>query len=156
PLEKDRYPRPRGACGELIRAARAMTQRGVKVSETPTTPGELLLFASAVRERKKYRPAGWEGAFVTALRHELPYVREVALEALPLPPPKSARGLLPHLLGDPNADVQIAACHVAGKLKAKELSPAVLASLRTAKEYWHLHAASNAAFALGAEQQRVR
>src|SRR5262249_46251094 len=120
------------------------------------TPGELILFTTAVRAREKYRPAGWEKVFVKALRHELPYVREVALESLPLPPPKAARALLPRLLGDSNIDVQIAACKVAEKLKAREFTPAVLAALRAAKEQWHLYAANNAAHALGTERERVR
>src|SRR5438093_11484770 len=97
-LEQKVYPRPRGACQELTRAARALVQRGVRVNEKPKTAGELLLFACAVRAGEKFRPAGWEEAFARALRHELPYVREVALESLPLPPPKAVRGLLPKLL----------------------------------------------------------
>jgi hypothetical protein len=155
-MEKGIYPRPRGACRELMRAARAMTQRGVQVKETPKTAGELLLFITAVTVRDKFRPAGWEKVFVTALQHELPYVREMAVEALPLPPPKAAAALLPELLCDSDADVQIAACAVAGKLKDPMLRKGVLAALRWAKERWHLHAASNAALALSLHGDRVR
>ena len=156
PGEKVVYPRPRGACQELMRAARAMSQRGVKVSEKPKTAGELLLFTSAFRAQEKFRPAGWEKTFLTALRHELPFVREMALEALPLPPPKEARALLPGLVGDRDVDVQIAACHLAEKLRAPELRQPVLAVLRAAKEHWQLNAASNAAHALGADRERIR
>jgi hypothetical protein len=156
PLEKGIYPRPRGACMELMRAARAMIQRGVKVNETPSTAGELLLFSTAIRWREKFRPAGWEKAFVAALRHELPFVRETALEALPLPPPKAVRVLLPFLVVDSDVDVQIAACHLAEKLKAPELREPVLKVLRTAREHWQIDAASRAALALGAPRERLR
>jgi hypothetical protein len=156
PLDKTVYPRPRGACQELMRAARAMTQRGLKVSEKPKTAGELLLFVAAFHSREKFRPAGWEKAFLTALRHELPYVREMALVALPLPPPKAARALLPRLLGDSNVDVQIVACHLAAKLKTPELREPVLAALRKANEDWLVDAANSAAHALGAERECVR
>ncbi|HKB40931.1 MAG TPA: HEAT repeat domain-containing protein, partial [Gemmataceae bacterium] len=156
PREENVYPRPRGACQELVRAAVAMSQRGVKVKETPQTAGELLLFTCAFRSREKFRPEGWEEAFVRALRHDLPYVREVALESLPLTLPKRIRGLLPKLLADRDVDVQIAACRLAERLKAPELREPVLNVLRTAQESWLLNAAGNAGHALGLQAERIR
>ncbi len=153
--EENVYPRPRGACQELTRAARLMAGRGVAVKERPETAGELIVFACAVGAREKFRPAGWESAFARALRHELPYVREGGLTNLPHPPPKQLRGLLPALVTDRDVDVQIAACHIAARLKAPELREPVLAALRTAKEDWHLNAAGNAALALGARRERL-
>ena len=148
-------PQLRGACQALTRAGLAMAHRGVQTREKPRTAGDFLLFTCAVLTHEKYRPEGWKAVFVKALRHELPYVREAALEALPLPPPKALRALLPERIGDRDSNVQIAACHVAERIKAPELREPVLAALRTAKVYWLLHAASNAAHALGAERQRI-
>ena len=146
----------RNPCGDLMRAARAMARRDVRRSTAPRTTGELLLFVCAAGTSKTFRPAGWEAAFLTALRHGRPYVRETALENLPLPPPKGASTLLPRLLADDDFHVQTAACRVAERLKAPELREAVLIALRTAQDHWLLDAAGSAASALGADEERVR
>jgi hypothetical protein len=155
PREKGIYPRPRGACQELTRAARLLGQRGAAVGEAPKTGGELILFACAFGARESFRPKGWEETFARALRHEFPYVRETALENLPVPPPPPAGKLVTELLGDGDIDVQIAACHVAEKWKAPELREPVLGALKKAREHWQFYAADNAARALGALKERA-
>jgi len=156
PPEENTYPRPRGACQELLRAARVMSQREVTPPPAPRSPGELILFATAIGARESFRPAGWETTYARVLQDDLPYVREVGLQELPLPPPKSLLGLLPGLLADKNIDVQIAACGVAEKVKAPELREPVLRVLALAREHWLLNAASNAAYVLDTRLGRVR
>jgi hypothetical protein len=156
PREEGIYPRPRGACQELDRAVRLMVERGVKVNEDPKTAGELILFAVAIHAREDFRPKGWEDALGRALGHDLPFVREKALENLPAMPSQALRDRLPRLLADGDVDVRIAACHVAEQLKAPELRQPVLEALKTANEHWLLNAANNAASALGAEKERIR
>jgi hypothetical protein len=78
------------------------------------------------------------------------------LDNLPSSAPPALRDLLPGLVTDKDVDVQIAACDVAERLKALELREPGLEALKAANEHWLLNAASNAAFALGAEKERVR
>ena len=153
--EQDRYPRPRGACQELVRAASVLVQRSAPVADKPTSAGELILFACAIGGRERFRPKGWEGVLAQALQHDLPYVREMALMTLPLPPPAVVGKLIPALVEDSDVDVQIAACHVAEKWKAAPLRESVLRTLRLATEDWLFNAANNAAVALGARMERV-
>lgn len=156
PAEMHVYPRPRGACQELMRAARLMTQRGVKPQLPPRSPGAMLVFASAVGANAQFRPTDWEAHYARMLRHELPYVREVALKNIPLPPPEPVRKLLPELLTDADIDVQIAGCKVAEETKAPDLREPVLKAMRSAREEWLLRAACNAAFAMNIRRDAIQ
>lgn len=156
PLEKHTYPRPRGACQELMRAARMMGLRGVRPPSPPRSPGEMLLFAAAIGSNKSFRPPGWQTTYARLLRAEIPYVREIALVNLPLPPPDTLLGLVPGLLMDKNVDVQIAACRVAEKTKVPQLREPVLDVLATAREEILLGDAFNAACALAGRWDRIQ
>src|SRR5262249_54971991 len=140
------YPRPRGACMELLRAARVMMQRKIDPPAEPVTPGERILFAQAIHQRKEFRPSGWQTIYAALLQDEFPYVREVGLDCLPAPAEPALVRLVAKLLLDPNVDVQIAACRVTEKLKAAELREPLARVLNTAREEWLLGAASNAAY----------
>ncbi len=146
---------PRGACQDLVRAARLLGQRGVAINEKPASAGELILFVSTAGVRERFRPKGWQETFVRALQHELPFVREVAVSNLPVPPPDEAGKLIAGLIEDKDVDVQIAACHYADKWKAAHLREPILRTLRTAKEYWLFTGASEAAWTLGAFKERT-
>jgi hypothetical protein len=155
PLEDKVYPRPRGACGELLRAARVLSARFGQEPLTIDTPGQAVVFLCAVGRTESFRPDGWERQYARLLQHEVAYVREVALDNLPLPAPEPLLKLLPGLITDKDIDVQIAACHVAEKIKRAELKEPVLKVLATAREHWQFNAASNAASALGAHWERL-
>jgi hypothetical protein len=155
PLEKNQYPRPRGACRELLRAARVLSARGLKEPLPIETAGQAVVFLCAVGTSEKFRPEGWEPHFTRLLQHEAAFVREVALDNLPLPAPEPLLKLLPALITDKDVDVAIAACHVAEKTKRSELKGAVLKALAMAREDWLFRAASNAAFALDARWERL-
>jgi hypothetical protein len=155
PLEEDVYPRPRGACQELLRAARMMGLRGVAPPLPPRSSGEMILFAAAIGARPQFRPDGWEATYARLLQAELPYVREVGLGNLPIPPPPTLLKLLPALLRDKNIDVQIAACKVAGKVKNPELREPLLRVLESAREKWLFHAANDAAYELNLRLERI-
>jgi hypothetical protein len=156
PLEERNYPRPRGACQELLRAARMMGLRGVAPPNPPRSSGEMILFAAALGARPEFRPAGWEKTYARLLQAELPYVREVGLCNLPTPPPPSLLKLLPALLMDKNIDVQIAACVAAEKAKNAELREPILRVLGSAREEWLFRAANDAAYNLGLRLERIR
>lgn len=157
PPGKERaYPRSRGAWPELLRAARRMSLRGLDVPAAPRSPGELILFATAVGTRDGFHPAGWEGVYVRVLGHELPDVREVGLVHLPLPPPEPLRQLLPGLLADEDLDVRIAACRVVEKAKDRKLRGPILKALASAREERLLSAVNNAAWALDIQLDRIQ
>jgi hypothetical protein len=155
PLEEGIYPRPRGACGELLRAARMLGARGVPAPAKVESAGEAVVYLSAIGAKKDFRPEGWERQYARLLRHEAAYVRETALNNLPLPAPESLLELLPRLITDKDVEVQIAACHVAEKVKRPELKGPVLEALGKAREHWQFQAAGNAAWELGARWERI-
>ncbi len=115
----------------------------------------MLVFASAIGSRPQFHPAEWETHYTRLLQHELPYVREAALDNLPLPPSRALLKLLRQLLTDKDVDVQTAACRVAEKTKAPELREAVLQVMGSAREKWLLNAACNAAWALDIRLSRI-
>jgi hypothetical protein len=125
--------------------------RGLTKPMEIQSPGQAVVFLCAVGATDKYRPEGWERDYARLMQHDFPFVREVALTNLPLPPPESLFKLLPGLITDKDVDVQIAACHVAEKMKRPELKEPVLKALGTGREFWQLNAASNAAYALDAK-----
>lgn len=156
PLEEHAYPRPRGACQELMRAARMMSLRGARPPVPPRTSGEMILFATAIGAGERFRPDDWKAIYERLLRSDLSYVREVGLRNLPLPPPPALLPLVPALFADKNVDVAIAACELTEKWKDPGLREPVLGVLRTAREQWLFHAANNAAYKLGLRMESVR
>jgi len=155
PLEQNQYPRPRGACRELLRAARVLSARALQEPPRIDTAGQAVVFLCAIGTTGTFRPEGWEHHYARLLQHEAAFVREVALDNLPLPAPESLLKLLPRLIADKDVDVQIAACHVAEKTKRPECKEPVLKALATAREHWQFNAASTAALALGAKWERL-
>jgi hypothetical protein len=121
----------------------------------PESAGQCVVFAGAVGGSERFRPQGWEESYAKLLRHEVGFVREVAVESLPLPAPEPLRKLLPGLITDPDLDVQIAARRVAEKVKGPELKQPVLRALAGAKEMWQFRTASSAALALDARWERL-
>jgi len=155
PRETRVYPPPRGACRELLRAARMLVQRGAEIPADPKTPGQAVVFLVALRLRKDFRPQGWEATYARLLQHEIPYVQEIALESVPEPPPKALVELLRTRLAHPDLDVRIAACRAAGESKSPELRAPVLKLVASAEDHWLLNAATNAAHQLGARVETL-
>jgi hypothetical protein len=133
-----------------------MSRRGLQVSPAPRSPGELVLFACAIGGRAEFRPKDWEATYVRLLRHELPYVREIALSHMPVPLAEPFAKRLRTLLADADVDVQIAACEVAAKTKAPSLEGPVLEVVASAKDEWLLRARYHAAADLGARLSLIQ
>jgi hypothetical protein len=85
-------------------------------------------------------------------------VRELALEATPAPAPPAVRATLPSLLvdADADADVRIAACHLAAREGDRALVAPLLGVLSKATDEPLLRAAYEAAGKLGAGTARMR
>ncbi len=155
PLETSIYPRPRGSCQELARAATMVNQRFEPSPKPPGTPGEAVIFLNALGSRESFRPPDWENTVAGLLQHEIPYVRETALNSVPVPLPASVRKLIPARLLDADVNVQIAACNLAGKTPLPEFKEAALKVLATAREQWLLNAVENALWELGVRFESI-
>src|SRR5262249_2408844 len=121
----------------------------------PHTPGEAAVFLDALGSRATFRPRDWEATVAELLRHDIPYVRELAVKNLPVPPPRSLAAAVPDRILALGGDGQIAALDLAGKWKAPGLKEPVLKALATARETWALRSASNAASALGLNYEPI-
>lgn len=152
PREKGIYPTPRGACMELLRAARVLRERKMRPLAKPSTHGELAIWLLAVKAGE--RPAGWEDEYGLALEHAIPYVRQLALEAAPSPfPPRHVKSVERALASD-DVDVKIAAAHVAGREKLVALKPGLLAMVRTTADAYAFRGAMEASRAVGLRSER--
>jgi hypothetical protein len=149
------YPRPRGPCQELVRAATMLNQRFEPSPKPPGSAGEAVVYLNALGTRESFRPPDWEKTVASLLGHETPYVRESALVNMPLPMPATVRLRAAALLLDADVDVQIAACHLAGKTKLTEFKQPALKALATARERWLLNALENALWTLGARYEQI-
>jgi hypothetical protein len=153
PRETDVFPTPRGACMELMRAAKVLERRGLAPAATPSTSGQWALWLTALD--RGARPAGWESLLGKALVHPLSYVRQIALERTPPPVPHAlvpaVRGALEH--GE--VDELYAACDLARRAGLTELRPQILAVLSRSRDTQLTSVASYAAFTLGDRQGRV-
>ena len=153
--KENSYPEPAGACRELRRAAEILVKRGVEVPTNPQSPGEAVVFLSALKFLDEFRPEGWESITMELLRHDIPYIRQLALQSLPKPLSKPFADLLPMLLTDPDLVVQIQACKAAAETRDPTLNPAILKNVSSAKDEWLLRIAYNAADASGARVEAL-
>ncbi len=155
PLETNIYPRPRGSCRELGRAATMLNQRFEPSPAPPKSPGAAVVYLNALGTREAFRPPNWEATVAALLGHEVPYVRETAVINVPQPVPATLRKRLPALLLDANVNVQIAACNLAAKIKLPELKQPALKVLATARDSWLLNAVENALWELGGRYELI-
>lgn len=148
-FETHGYPRPRGACQELLRAIETLLQRGMRPAADPKDPAEIAVFLVALRKEPSFRPEGWEARGLKWLEHPVPVLREHTLLSAPKPFPAEFIKALPRLILDCDADVQIAALHLAADQKTPDLKDPVLKCYATATEDWVRRSAFDAGVALG-------
>ncbi len=154
-LEEDVYPRPRGAVAELMRAGKILGENEGVVSSRPTSPGQAAMFLTAIGSNPKYRPSGWKEQYMRLFKSDIPYLRELTLVNLPLPPQFPVNQNITDLLLDKNVDVRIAACELIDRANLTDMKQPLLANVRQAKEDWHLRAAVNSSVKLGCFRQAV-
>ena len=154
-LRTDIYPRPRGACMELQRAAKVLLNRGVEAPTDASTAADAILFLLALRTDDDFRPNGWLDICDNLLQHDFAYVQEQTLKSLPHPMPKSLRHHLARIVRGPDVDSAIEACHIVERDKLTEFKDAVLAVLKTATEDWLFNGADNACRAVAGNYERL-
>jgi hypothetical protein len=153
PAETDIYPTPRGACMELLRAARILVARGATSAASPSTPGELALWLVALDAGA--RPQGWEVVLERALQHPIAYVRQLALERAPHPLPVSLEKLVAANLIHADDDVRVAAAQLAAREGLIALAGDVVKAMPKVTGL-RLSSVSDAAYRLGARMERLR
>lgn len=153
PEGKGSYPRPRDVCRTLLQTALLGKLRGERQPTHPKTASEAVVFLSLIGTDAKYRPPDWEDTYAPFLGQDIPFVRVIALENLPVPVSKPlVRQVLPRF-ADADAEVLLAACQVADKSKIEEFHAPVLKVLASAKEERLLRTASDALWNLGARYE---
>lgn len=154
--EKGIYPRPHGAAQELVRAAEMLLARGALPPPAPRSPGGWAVYFVQARRDPAFlasvTPATWEAV----LRGPSSYLRQLALESVAAAPPAVVRALLPALMEDPDLDIRIESCRVAGRSHDPELVPLLVAILRSASDFRLLSTAFNAAHELGAYYEALQ
>jgi hypothetical protein len=155
-VRTDLYPRPRGACLELQRAATMLLKRGLIPPDEPQSPGECILFAIELKRDTQFRPADWLATSDRLLQHEIPYIQEQMLKHLPEPMPAKLRHHLAKVLSSTDIDAMIEACHIVEREKLVEFREPILKILSSAKEDWLFSAADNAAIALETKYDRIQ
>jgi hypothetical protein len=155
PLETN-YPRPRGSCMELTRAAKMLIQRGAVIDPQPKSPGAAVLFLTTLGSDKTYRPNGWAATVVHLMKHEIAYVRETALVNLPEVVPDRVIAALPAVLLDRDAGVQSAACRWVKKGANPKLIPPLVECFAATRNEHVLSASSTALWALHADDLAIK
>jgi hypothetical protein len=148
PLATDVWSQPRGATQELRRAATALVGRGYTPAALGQTPGEVVLWLAALGGGR--RPNAWAASLEQALTQEASYVREVALDHMPLPVPTSLVPAVAANVGSRDIHLQVAACRLADRAKLSALVEPVVDAFRGLVDSRALNACGNALHTLGA------
>lgn len=157
PLNRRLYPRPRGACQELLRAAVMLVRHGrVKPPTPPRTPGQIALYLTAwgpVQAAK--RPRSFNRLVGQWMSHRIPYIRELVLTLTTGAYPASVLRRLRRQLTSSSVDLQVAACNAVARTKQPRFRRALLALMATARERWLIIVLAGAARAIGVRPDRV-
>jgi hypothetical protein len=154
-FETQQYPRPRGACQELLRAAQVLLARGAPAPTRPVSDGQAMFFLLALTQDETFRPDGWLETCDRLLRSDISYIQEQTLIALPAPMPEPLRKHLTPILASGNVDAAIEACRIIQRDKLHDQKDVILNICRSAREEWLFRAAGNALHALGAGYEHL-
>ena len=137
-IEQCQYLRPATASEALANAARELLRRGTQPPATAASPGSAVAWLLGLGLNERFRPDGWPETLRGLMRHEIPFVREVALLNRPLPLDDATVATLAEMIKDEFAPVQGAACNLAAKVKSKSLNTPLVEVLETTKNDWVL------------------
>ena len=154
-IEQRAWLRPATVSETLSWAAATLIERGATPPTMASTPGEAAAFLAGLKSNKDFRPSGWHETVVTLTKHNIPFLRALALQAMPLPLGDASTELVAARIQDEYPPVQAAACALAGKSKSARFRQPLTDILRTAPNEWLLREAFRAATDCGAEMDRV-
>jgi hypothetical protein len=156
PKEQNAYLRPMTVSWALESAARKLVRRGATPPASAGTPGEAVAFLVGMEDANlALRPQGWQGVAAGLLKHDIPFIRDLALRCMPLPLNEAAADAVAACIQDKFEPVQGAACDLAGKSKSARFAPLLKEALRTTTNEWVLRGAFRAAADCGAEMDSL-
>lgn len=154
PVEQDSYPRPANASESLANAAKELIRRGAEPPVSAGTPGQASAFLAGIAAKGDFRPTGWQQTVLGLIKHDIPFLREMALMNMPLPLDDSANAAVARAIKDKFKPVQAAACELAAKAKSPALGPPAMDVLQASSDPWVLRAAFQAAGECGIGNDR--
>ena len=143
-IEQREWLRPDTVSERLATAGAELIKRGARPPATPGTPGQAVAFLAGLKASKDFRPAGWQERVASLVKHDIPFLRALALEELPLPLSDADIELVAACLRDEYAPVQGTACDLAGGTKSARFRQPLTEVLRTATNDWILRDAFEA------------
>jgi hypothetical protein len=154
------FSSPRNTMASLQTSVGDLMPRGAKLPADPKTPGEIVAFltticadaANAKEDAATSQPAAESGERVSGWSaHPAAYVREMSLNAAPLPLPAALRARLPELIEDEDVNVRMSAARVASRAKETPCAAAVLRRLKAAPTTWEVDQDAYGAADLGVQ-----
>jgi len=155
-LEKNSYPRSRGACEELLRAVQALQSRGLAARIDAKAPAETAAFLVALAKQPEFRPEGWEQRCLELLNDPVPLIRERALAQSKRPLSSDVLQKLPDMIRDGDTGVKIVALGIAEKEKVLATKDLVLECLSAGHDEWLRRSAFNAAVSINARYEALQ
>jgi hypothetical protein len=144
----------RGVMQELTRAAEGLVGRGyVPPAPNDDAVGDMTIWLVALG--RGARPSGWEDVAGRALNHAVSYVREAALNRIPVPVPESLIPVIRKTFDSRDPNEQGAACRFATRSKLAELRGAAMDVFEKSTDTMTLNDAANAVAVLGTREEYV-
>ncbi len=103
---------------------------------------------------ENFRPEGWQDTVRGLLKHEIPFIRAVAVQNLPLPLDDATVALIAEAIKDDLEPVQGAACDLAYKAKLSAFGPPLVNLLERTENDWLLRAPFRSAAECSIENDR--
>jgi len=141
------YPQPRDAAQELLHAAQALLARGHPLPLLAVTPADAMFILKAVEQGRQ--PDGWRDVIVRALAHDVPFVREFGIRAIPSGEADYFMAGLRGSFDVGDIDVRSAACRLVGRERLTALKDQVVGIVRLEKNWLLLDSAVDAVRQLG-------
>jgi len=153
--EQRAYLRPLTVCNTLHEATAFLIKRGAAPPTAPKTPGEAVAFLAGLRTNKDFRPHEWQAALELLLKHDIPFIRAIAVESTPLPMADSTAEIIATRIQDESEYVQGVACIAAKNSKSARFREPLLDALKTTSNDWILRGSNDAALACGVARDRL-
>jgi hypothetical protein len=154
PIEQNAYLRPATASGRLADACQELIRRGAEPSTTAATSGQAMAFLTGLGLNQSFRPVGWRESVRALLQRDIPVLRALSLQNIPLPLDDAAIPLVARAIKDNSEAVQGAACDLAFKAKLKAFGDPLIDVLKMTENDWLLRGAFRAATECGVDNDR--
>ena len=140
----------------LSHAADELVKGGVKPSTTVNSPGQAVVFLAGLKWTKVFRPTGWQQTAATLLKHDIPFLRALTLQSIPVVLDDTTVELVAACIKDEYAPVQGCACDlIADRSRLSRFRQPLMDVLRVTPNEWVLRSAFRAAAKCGADMDQM-